>query len=51
MVFRNKQPNFERIKEEIKSYGFLWTRNRANYYFSSLTWDDWCNFELGSMGV
>ncbi|KAJ0883842.1 putative RNA-directed DNA polymerase [Helianthus annuus] len=49
IVFRHKQANLERIKEEIKTYSYLWIKNRAKCV--ALSWDDWCNFKLGSMGI
>ncbi|KAJ0929050.1 hypothetical protein HanRHA438_Chr04g0200691 [Helianthus annuus] len=49
VTFNNKQANVARIKEEIRTYGFLWVKNRAKC--NDLSWEDWCNFDLRCMGV
>ncbi|KAJ0547437.1 hypothetical protein HanIR_Chr08g0372181 [Helianthus annuus] len=44
LIFNSKQPIVGRIKDEIRALGFLWLRSRAKA--SSVTWTDWCNFDL-----
>ncbi|KAJ0917091.1 hypothetical protein HanPSC8_Chr06g0269351 [Helianthus annuus] len=49
VVFNNKLANIGRIKEEIEIYSYLWIKHRAKC--GSLSWIDWCNFDLIAMGV
>ncbi|KAD4179777.1 hypothetical protein E3N88_28368 [Mikania micrantha] len=48
-LFDSKPIVVENIVDEIKILSFLWVRNRAK--FNSLSWSQWCNFDLSSAGV
>lgn len=48
-LFEGKPFSIGKLVEEVKILSFLWVRNRAKAH--SLTWDNWCNFNLSSMGV
>ncbi|KAL8231499.1 hypothetical protein R6Q57_001277 [Mikania cordata] len=48
-LFNNNPISIARIKEEIKSLGFLWIRARSRA--PQLTWDDWDSFNLHSLGI
>ncbi|KAM0003966.1 putative reverse transcriptase zinc-binding domain-containing protein [Helianthus debilis subsp. tardiflorus] len=48
-IFNQKAPNLSRLKEEIKTMGFLWFRNRASG--CGCTWREWCNFDLPCCGL
>ncbi|KAJ0597677.1 hypothetical protein HanRHA438_Chr04g0185621 [Helianthus annuus] len=46
-TFNGKQANLTRMKEEIKMLGYMWLKSRANAL--SLTWENWCHFDLISV--
>lgn len=43
-VFEDKEVNLIKLFQDIKSQGFTWIRNRAN--FRNLVWKDLCNVFL-----
>ncbi|KAJ0428711.1 putative RNA-directed DNA polymerase [Helianthus annuus] len=49
VVFSQKRPALDSVFEEIRVLSFLWLRNRAKVL--ALTWNDWINFNLQSIGV
>ncbi|XP_022002156.1 uncharacterized protein LOC110899580 [Helianthus annuus] len=42
--FRNRRFRIEKILSDVKSYGFLWARNRSKY--KNLSWENWCKFVI-----
>ncbi|KAJ0800407.1 putative reverse transcriptase zinc-binding domain-containing protein [Helianthus annuus] len=47
-IFKRIQPSVRRV-EEVKVLGYLWYKNRSKV--ASLSWENWCNFDLACMGV
>ncbi|KAF5803307.1 hypothetical protein HanRHA438_Chr06g0278961 [Helianthus annuus] len=48
-VFEGKQPYVNKMKEEIKMLGYTWIKSRVKNV--SISWSDWCNFDLICFGV
>ncbi|XP_022020186.1 uncharacterized protein LOC110920275 [Helianthus annuus] len=48
-VFEGKQPHVNRMKEEIKMFGYMWLKSRVKGI--NISWEDWCEFNLISIGV
>ncbi|XP_022019342.1 uncharacterized protein LOC110919377 [Helianthus annuus] len=48
-VFEGKQPYVNRMKEEIKMFGYMWLKSRVKN--ANISWENWCNFDLISLGV
>ncbi|KAJ0533359.1 putative RNA-directed DNA polymerase [Helianthus annuus] len=48
-VFEGKQPCVNRMKEEMKMFGYMWLKSRAKSV--NISWDEWCNFDLINIGV
>ncbi|KAJ0475516.1 putative RNA-directed DNA polymerase [Helianthus annuus] len=48
-VFEGKQPHVNRMKEEIKMFGYMWLKSRVKG--TNISWEDWCEFNLISIGV
>ncbi|KAJ0482819.1 putative RNA-directed DNA polymerase [Helianthus annuus] len=48
-VFNNKRVAVANVVNEIKVLSFLWIKNRAKA--ASLTWENWCMFDLVCMNV
>ncbi|XP_021985129.1 uncharacterized protein LOC110881061 [Helianthus annuus] len=44
VVFRNMIPNTTKTLDEIKAMAYLWIKSRSK--MMSMTWDDWCRFEI-----
>ncbi|KAM0007813.1 putative RNA-directed DNA polymerase [Helianthus debilis subsp. tardiflorus] len=49
VVFNGRCPNVNRMKEEIKTFGYMWLKSRVKN--ANLSWENWCNFELSSFGI
>ncbi|KAF5789658.1 putative RNA-directed DNA polymerase [Helianthus annuus] len=49
VVFNNKRVAVASVVDEIKVLCFLWVKHRANA--ASLTWENWCIFDLASLNV
>ncbi|KAM0036425.1 putative reverse transcriptase zinc-binding domain-containing protein [Helianthus debilis subsp. tardiflorus] len=49
VIFKNKRMTVKNVVEEIKVLSFLWFKHRAKTL--TITWEDWCNFDLVSMKV
>ncbi|XP_022021317.1 uncharacterized protein LOC110921327 [Helianthus annuus] len=48
-VFNNKRAAVKNVVEKIKVLSFLWLKHRAKAL--TLTWEDWCRFDLICMKV
>ncbi|KAJ0876698.1 putative reverse transcriptase zinc-binding domain-containing protein [Helianthus annuus] len=44
LKFNNKVARMEDVIAEVKSFGFLWAKNRAKLV--SLSWSNWCKFVI-----
>ncbi|MFS7941210.1 hypothetical protein Hanom_Chr05g00473521 [Helianthus anomalus] len=49
MIFKQKQANLERMKQEIRHYGYIWIRNR--FKAQNLSWEQWCSMDISCMNV
>ncbi|KAJ0495910.1 putative reverse transcriptase zinc-binding domain-containing protein [Helianthus annuus] len=48
-VFNDKRSNVNRMKEEVKMYGYMWLKSRVK--LKCLSWDNWCDFNLLCLDV
>ncbi|KAJ0641962.1 putative RNA-directed DNA polymerase [Helianthus annuus] len=48
-IFEGKQLYVNKMKEDIKMYGYMWLKSRVKN--ASISWENWCNFDLISFGI
>ncbi|KAL8234561.1 hypothetical protein R6Q59_020661 [Mikania micrantha] len=49
IVFKSQSSSNNNLLEEICTLSFLWVKNRAK--LASLSWDQWCDFDVSNLVV